>query len=200
MSIRFDSIHFTPADKAVELHWAVTGLLARAHGARHGYGVVLDGGSIDVYFTDDSFEPRYGTAQKVIWADTRPAIIKANNSRPLIFFSDILQESTIRNIINTQLTDKSIASLYYSLLTKLKATGHYTMIHSDVWHEYRKMYPDLDDEAFCECESCQADRKQKEIDALILPIKQHLQQVLEQLKKERQAREEQYLDEYIHGK
>lgn len=181
MSIRFDSIHFTPADKAVELHWAVTGLLARAHGARHGYGVVLDGGSIDVYFTNNSFEPRYGTARKVIWADTRPAIVKANNNRPLIFFSDILQESTIRNIINAQLTDKSIASLYYSLLTKLKATGHYTMIHSDVWHEYTKMYPDLEPDFPCDCKDCQEERKEKEIDALILPIKQHLQQVLEQV-------------------
>jgi len=170
MKTTIDIIYFNPATESVKLHWAVTGMLARAYGARHAYSVLLDDGAIDVYFTIETFGPGYGGSRKVIWADTRPAIIKANNNRPLIFFSDIIGADTLRLIMDKQLTDKSLAALYYSVLLRLKETTTFSMFNSDVWNEYKKMYPDLEPDFPCDCKDCQEERKEKEIDALILPI------------------------------
>jgi hypothetical protein len=190
MKTTLDIIYFTPADESVKLHWAVTGMLARAYGARHAYGVLLDGGSVDAYFTDKSLQFRPGSFSKVIWVDTRPAIIKANYNRPLIFFADTIGPDTLRLILNKQLTDKSLASLYYSILLKLKETSAYSMFSTEVWNEYKKMYPDLEPDFPCDCKDCQEEINEKEIDALIQPLISHLQLVIEQLKKQQQAREE----------
>ena len=185
MNASCEFVQFTPADESVKLHWAITGLLARLHGARHAWGILLDGGTIDVYYTDESFQPRYGTASKVIWVDTRPAIIKANNNRPLIFFSDIIKADTIRLILNKQLTDRSLASLYYSVLLRLKETSDFNKFQTKVWNEYKKMYPDLEPDFPCDCKDCQEEREEKEIDALILPIVNLLKKRLREEKKEK---------------
>lgn len=161
MKTTLDIIYFNPATESVKLHWAVTGMLARAYGARHAYSVPLDDGAIDLYFTDESFEPRYGNASKVIWVDTRPAIMKANDNLPLILVSNTIGAYTVRLIRDKQLTDKSLAALYYSVLLTLNETSLYKSINTEVWNEYKKMYLGLEDEGFCECKDCQEQKKKK---------------------------------------
>lgn len=189
MKTTLDIIYFNPATESVKLHWAVTGMLARAYGARHAYSVLLDEGAIDLYFTDESFEPRYGHASKVIWVDTRPAIMKANDNLPFILVSNTIGAYTVRLIRDKQLTDKSIAALYYSVLLTLNETSLYKSINEKVWNEYKKMYLGLEDEGFCECKDCQEERNEKEIDALILPIVNLLKKRIREEKKEKKEPE-----------
>ena len=191
MKTTLDIIYFTPADESVKLHWAITGLLSKQYGARHAYGVLLDGGSVDAYFTDKSLQFRPGTFSKVIWVDTRPAIIKANYNRPLIFFADTIGPDTLRLILDKQLTDKSLAALYYSVLLKLKETSTFSMFNSEVWNEYKKMYPDLEPDFPCNCKDCQEEREEKEIDALIRPIvnllKKRIRENTQEAKEDRES-------------
>jgi hypothetical protein len=182
MKTTLDIIYFNPATESVKLHWAVTGMLARAYGARHAYSVLLDDGAIDVYFTDTSFQARVGSFSKVIWVDTRPAIMKANDNLPFILVSNTIGADTIRLILNKQLTDKSLASLYYSVLLTLNETSLYKSINTGVWNEYKKMYLGLESEGFCECKDCQEEREEKEIAALILPIVNLLKKTIREQK------------------
>jgi len=195
MKTTLDIIYFNPATESVKLHWAVTGMLARAYGARHAYSVSLDEGAIDVYFTDTSFQARvgsfgsFGSFSKVIWVDTRPAIMKANDNLPFILVSNTIGADTLRLILNKQLTDKSLAALYYSVLLTLNETSLYKNINEKVWNEYKKMYLGLEDEGFCECKDCQEERNEKEIDALILPIVNLLKKRIREEKKEKKEPE-----------
>jgi hypothetical protein len=182
MKTTLDVIYFNPATESIKLHWAVTGMLARAYGARHAYSVLLDDGAIDLYFTDESFEPRYGNASKVIWVDTRPAIMKANDNLPLILVSNTIGAYTVRLIRDKQLNDKSIAALYYSVLLTLNETSLYKSINTEVWNEYKKMYLGLEGEGFCECKDCQEEKEEKEIAALILPIVNLLKKTIREQK------------------
>jgi len=183
MKTTLDIIYFNPATESVKLHWAVTGMLARAYGARHAYSVLLDEGAIDVYFTDTSFQARVGSFSKVIWVDTRPAIMKANDNLPFILVSNTIGADTIRLILNKQLTDKSLASLYYSVLLTLNETSLYKSINREVWNEYKKMYPDLEPDFPCDCKDCQEQKEEKEIAALILPIVNLLKKTIREQKK-----------------
>jgi len=190
MKTTLDIIYFNPTTESVKLHWAVTGMLARAYGARHAYSVLLDDGAIDVYFTDTSFQARVGSFSKVIWVDTRPAIMKANDNLPFILVSNTIGADTIRLILNKQLTDKSLASLYYSVLLTLNETSLYKSINPEVWNEYKKMYLGLEDEGFCECKDCQQQKEEKEIDALILPIVNLLRKRIRENTQEEKKEEE----------
>jgi hypothetical protein len=66
--------------------------------------------------------------------------------------------------------DKNLATLYLSVLMTLKQDHYFLSMNPRVWLTYTSMYPGLAPEDSCDCEDCQEERKEKEIDALILPI------------------------------
>jgi hypothetical protein len=179
-------VHFTPADENVKLHWAITGMLARTYEAKWAYSVWLDEGSIDVYFANKqkSFY-LVPSDYKAIWVDTRPAIMKANGNKPLIFWSSAVSPGFIQRHMEDPDKDRNLATLYLTVLILLKQDSYFKAVNARVWQEYVKMYPGLKADYDCECSDCQKEREEKEIDALILPIVNHLKKrIREEIKKE----------------
>ena len=180
-------VRFTPADESVKLHWAITGLLSRTYDAKWAYSAWLDDGSIDVYFANKqkSFY-LVPSDYKAIWVDTRPAIMKANNNQPLIFWSSAVSPGFIQRNMENPDKDRNLAALYLSVLTLLKQDSYFKAVNAKVWQEYVKMYPGLKADYDCECSDCQKEKEEKEIDALILPIVNHLKKRIREEKKEPQ--------------
>ena len=191
MNASCEFVHFTPADEFVKLHWAVTGLLARTYEAKWAYSAWLDEGSIDVYFANKqkSFY-LVPSDYKAIWVDTRPAIMKANNNQPLIFWSSLVSPGFIQKHMEDPDYDRNLATLYRTVLMTLKQDSYFKAIKANVWKEYEKMYPDLEPDFPCDCKDCQEEKEEKEIAALILPIVNLLKKRLREEKREKKEPED----------
>lgn len=190
MNASCEFVNFTPADEFVKLHWAITGMLARTYEAKWAYSAWLDEGSIDVYFANKqkSFY-LVPSDYKAIWVDTRPAIMKANNNQPLIFWSDFISPGFIENYMQDPDKDRNLAALYLSVFMLLNQDSYFKAIKAKVWQEYVKMYPGLKADYDCECSDCQKEREEKEIDALILPILNHLKKRIREDKKKKEEKD-----------
>ena len=185
MNASCEFVQFTPADESVKLHWAITGMLSRMYDAKYAYGVSFGDSSIDVYFAT-RYESFYRPGDtKAIWVDTRPSVMRANNNRPLIFWSSAVSVDLIRGLIEDPGGNKNLAAIYLSVLTLLKQDSYFKAVNAKVWQEYVKMYPGLKADYDCECSDCQKEREEKEIDALILPIVNLLKKRIREEKREK---------------
>lgn len=193
-------VHFTPADENVKLHWAITGMLARTYEAKWAYSAWLDEGSIDVYFANKqkSFY-LVPSDYKAIWVDTRPAIMKANGNKPLIFWSSAVSPGFIQRHMEDPDGDRNLATLYLTVLILLKEDSYFKAVNARVWQEYVKMYPGLKADYDCECSDCQKEREEKEIDALILPIVNHLKKRIREDKKKKEEKGDESPDSFLYN-
>ena len=189
MNASCEFVHFTPADENVTLHWAITGMLARTYEAKWAYSAWFGAGSINVYFTQARTTYYYLGNIKAIWVDTRPAIMEANGNKPLIFWSSVVAPGLIENYMQDPDKDRNLATLYLSVLMLLKQDSYFKAIKAKVWQEYVKMYPGLKADYDCECSDCQKEREEKEIDALILPILNHLKKRIREDKKKEEEKD-----------